>query len=236
MKKISICLVVAVILCMSITAQVLQKNEKGEYRLKENQNKWEDTEIKVSQEAVQYQNFFSQAIEKKGKKIVVETTQNQEMFVAMTGPVTATFASESKTIVFDGKAIVFDLEKKEESKVAFFIIFVFASIILMLLSGFLSLKNENGVGATFGAFVATFGAFVATAAGAAFAGAAFAATAFAATAFAATAFGTAAFAGATAAAFAAAFVAGGENKILLKIFSTIYFVCMIIFLIIIYTV
>lgn len=70
MKKI-ITFVLLGFLIISANAQIVQKNEEGQYRII-SQNKWENTEIRVEKDAQAYINFFSEAISRPGTVVIVE--------------------------------------------------------------------------------------------------------------------------------------------------------------------
>ena len=134
-------------------AQTVEKNDKGEYRVVPENSEWQPIGITAQGEAGNYPEYFSEAIANPGEPITIQEEKRVMRYRLVFKKLVKV---ERKQIVYDdsiGTISLVESEEQREEKSSLIIMF-FLSIVSMITSNLLSRKKI-----TLAVFVATFMAF-----------------------------------------------------------------------------
>jgi len=133
-----LCSLISIVVC----GQELQRNQGGEYRIKQLDEKWQDLGIIVEREAQDYLQYVDDAIEHEGDTIVVES--GASVFISMRSLFYVNLSHKTKGIVYVGKKISFigEYMSKRESEFAWFMLWGMVSVFFMIIS---NVVKTNGV-------------------------------------------------------------------------------------------
>ncbi len=141
------------------SAQVeLENNEKGDFRVKENNQDWKSSNISSEPKAMEYKEYFSQAISSPGKKILVKRS---EKIIKLKLVFKELIGIKECFIVYDdsAKTIKYLESDEQKEKTSYLILLDIISLILMIIPHIiLAFRERNNfiigifAAATFSAF------------------------------------------------------------------------------------
>ncbi|MFP4514579.1 MAG: hypothetical protein ACLFNO_01080 [Parcubacteria group bacterium] len=141
----------------SVNAQIVQKNEQGQYRVVEKKETWENTGITTDEGARDYKSFFDEAINNPGTPITVEESEK----IVKMKPVFKKLVKFKKTQILynqeDKTISLIETEPQTKEEGSYIILFPILSLVFMIISYVLfKRRNDNFT------FIPTFFVLIAT--------------------------------------------------------------------------